>query len=212
MSFGSNASNARSETPPSWSRWTQAGVSIALVAHFSLLALNYASNNSLRRSEFADQALIAVQPYLITLGWYTELAPISWVTGESFDHAMTIEYKSNRSDTRWTTWVDSKRSDGRWRRLVALAGALAEHDDSDGLGLIAHALVTRAAKEGIAIDQIRFSMELPEVSDQPESIYEAAVVKLDATDITLIPRIEETRSVPVIPEARAIPAAKGTGS
>lgn len=211
MSFGSSMSNARSDAPRRWSIGVRAAVSVVLVVHFALLALNYASNNSIRRSEFADQALVLVQPYLVTLGWYTELAPISWVTGDSFDHAMTIEYKLSRSDTRWTTWVDSKRSDGRWRRLVALAGALAEIDDSDGLGLIAHALVTRAAQEGITIDQIRFSMELPEISDQPEAVYEAAVVKLDAADITLIPRIEETRSVPVTPEARGA-ALKGNAS
>lgn len=171
-----------------------------------MVALNYASNNSLRRSEFADQTLVMLQPYLMTLGWYTEFAPVALATGETFDQAMTIEYKTNRRDTNWKMWIDSRRSDAKWRRLTALAGALAEHDDSDGLGLIAHALVTRAAKEGIAIDRIRFAMEIPTLSDSPSAIYEASVIPLNESDVTLIPQIEATRSVP------ASPVAEGAGS
>lgn len=164
-----------------------------------MLALTYYSNNSVHRSELADRTLVRLQPYLISLGWYTELAPIALVTGEEFDHAMAIEYKTRRSDTRWKTWIDSKRSDARWRRLVSVAGALAQHEDTDGLGLIAHSLVTHAARDGISIERIRFAMTAPEVSKEPEAIYEASVIALDENDVTLIPDIEPTRSVPAVP-------------
>ena len=185
------------DQPKQWSIAIRVVISLAIVVHFGMLAFNYVSNNSLRRSDFADQTLVTMQPYLITLGWYTELAPVSLATGETFDRAMTIEYKSNRKDTNWTTWVDSRRADARWRRLVALAGALAEHDDSDGLGLIAHSMVTHAAKEGKEIQRIRFAMKIPQVSNQLESVYEASVIKLNDSDVTLVPQIEPTRSVPV---------------
>jgi len=193
---------AQQNPPNRWPWFARAAISLVLVGHFSTIALNYASNNSLRRSEFADEAMVMLQPYLISLGWYTEFAPVSLVTGETFDHAMAIEYKIDRRDTNWTTWVDTKRANSRWRRLAALAGALAEHDDSDGLGLIAHALVNRAAKEGKDVQRIRFAMKLPSVSNQLESIYEASVVKLSDSDVTLIPQIEATRSVPVLSLAK----------
>jgi hypothetical protein len=193
------------ETPSrAWPAPVRVFVGIAIAAHFWVLILNYGSNNSLRRSEFADQALVALQPYLITLGWYTEFAPVALATGETFDQAMTIEYKTNRRDRKWTQWIDSKRSDARWRRLAALAGALAEHDDADGIGLIAHSLVHRASQEGIAIDRIRFAMDIPSLSDSPSTVYEASVIRLDESDIALIPQIEATRSVPAVPaEERA---------
>lgn len=184
----------------------RAVVSVILILHFALLTLNYVSNNSMLRSDFADRALVAVQPYTIALGWYTEFAPVSLATGESFDRAMKIEYKTSRRDTKWEMWINSKRADPRWRRLVALAGALAEHEDSDGLGLIAVALVTHAAKEGIQIERIRFAVNTPSEGQQADPIYEASVVKLTESDITLVPRIEPTRSVPVIP------AVEGAGS
>jgi hypothetical protein len=191
-----------SDLSKNWSLAVRVLISLALGAHFGMLAFNYVSNNSLRRSDFADQTLVSMQPYLITLGWYTELAPVSLVTGETFDQAMTIEYKTNRRDTNWTTWVDSRRADARWRRLVALAGALADHDDADGLGLIAHSLVTHAAKEGTDIHRIRFAMKIPSISNQLESVYEASVIKLNNSDVTLIPQIEPTRSVPVTSVAK----------
>lgn len=192
--------------PDRWSLIARAVISVILIAHFALLALNYASNNSILRSEFADRMLVAVQPYMITLGWYTEFAPVSLATGENFDRAMTIEYKTSRRDTNWKTWVDSKRSHPRWRRLVALAGAFAEHEDSDGLGLIAVALVTHAAKEGIQIERIRFAVNATMDGETPAPVYEASVVKLTDSDITLVPKIESTRSVP------AIPTREGAGS
>lgn len=194
--------SAEPDLSRNWSLPVRGVVSLVLVAHFGMLAFNYLSNNSLRRSEFADQTLVRLQPYLITLGWYTELAPVSLVTGETFDQAMTIEYKTNRGDTNWTTWVDSRRADARWRRLVALAGALADHDDADGLGLIAHSLVTHAAKEGTDIQRVRFAMKIPSISNQLESVYEASVIKLNDSDVTLVPQIEPTRSVPVTSVAK----------
>ncbi len=181
-------------------------ISAALIVHFALLTLNYVSNNSMLRSDFADQTLVAVQPYTITLGWYTEFAPVSLATGENFDRAMKIEYKTSRRDSKWETWINSKRAHPRWRRLVALAGAWAETEDSDGLGLIAVALVTHAAKEGIQIERIRFALSTPPEGQQADPIYEASVVKLTESDITLVPKIEPTRSVPVIP------AVEGAGS
>jgi len=202
------SSTFRNTATPSrvWPAPVRVLASIAIAAHFLMLILNYGSNNSLRRSEFADQALVTLQPYLITLGWYTEFAPVSLATGETFDQAMTIEYKTNRRDRKWTSWIDSKRSDARWRRLAALAGALAEHDDADGIGLIAHSLVHRASQEGITIDRIRFAMDIPSLSDSPSTVYEASVIRLDESDVALIPQIEATRSVP------AVPAEERTGS
>lgn len=204
MPTNPNSLQPSSDSPKPWPVAIRTAISFVLIAHFGMLTLNYVSNNSLRRSDFADKALIAMQPYLITLGWYTELAPVSLVTGETFDQSMTIEYKTNRRDTNWTTWVDSKRSGARWRRMVALVGALADHDDADALGLIAHSLVTRASQEGKEIQRIRFAMKIPSISNQPEAIYEASVIKLNESDMTLIPQIEPTRSVPAITVAKGI--------
>jgi hypothetical protein len=199
-----SSTESRRDEPKRWPGVARAAISLVIIAHFIVVAFNYASNNSLRRSEFADQTLVSLQPYLIPLGWYTEFAPVALATGEPFDQAMMIEYKVDRRDTNWTTWVDSRRADARWRRLVALAGALAEHDDSDALGLIAHSLVTHAMKEGKDVQRIRFAMKLPAVSNQLESVYEATVVKLSESDITLIPQIEPTRSVPAISLAQGV--------
>jgi len=199
MSSNHTTSNKRVSGQLPWSLTARAVISVILIAHFALLALNYVSNNSMLRSDFSDQTLVAVQPYTITLGWYTEFAPIALATGENFDRAMKIEYKTSRRDTKWETWINSKRANPRWRRLVALAGAWAETEDSDGLGLVAAALVTHAAKDGIQIQRIRFAVNPSADGQQPDPIYEASVVKLTESDITLVPKIEPTRSVPVTP-------------
>ncbi len=185
-----------------WNWKTRVLVSVILALHFALLAVTFASNNIARRSELSDRILVDAQPYLIGLGWYTELLPVSLATGELQDNAMRIEYKKSKQDLRWTTWFDSRKSDGRWRRLASLAGALADHEDTDGIGLIAHTLVTRAAKEGIPIDRIRFAMPSAQrsgdgnPSQEAIAIYEASVIPLAEDDVTLIPQIEPTRSVP----------------
>ena len=58
-----------------WPAWLRAAVSVVLVLHFGLISLVYFSNNSLSRMPIADNALIKMQPYLVGLGWYTELLP-----------------------------------------------------------------------------------------------------------------------------------------
>ena len=182
-----------------WSLPIRLIVSFAILFHFGALALTYFSNNSLRRPVFADRLLIQLQPYLITFGWYSELAPVALVTDDPYDRSMKIEYTSAAADTQWTEWLDSARADARWRRMVVLAGALVANEDTDGMGLLAHAIVARAAKNGVAMDRIRFAST--DDSGVEQSVYEAKIIRLDGIEVTLVPSIEPTRTVPVVSAA-----------
>lgn len=182
-----------------WSLPLRLMVSLVILFHFGALSLTYSSNNSLRRPVLADRLLIQLQPYLITMGWYSELAPVALVTDDPYDRSMKIEYTSTPSDTKWTEWLDSARADARWRRMVVLAGALVANEDTDGMGLLAHAIVARAAKDGIAMDRIRFAST--DDSGVEQSVYEAKIIRLDGKEITLVPSIEPTRTVPVVSAA-----------
>lgn len=182
-----------------WPLPLRAIASIAILFHFGALSLTYFSNNSLRRPVIADRLLIQLQPYLITLGWYSELAPVALVTDDPYDRSMKIEYTSTPADAKWTEWLDSARADARWRRMVVLAGALVANDDTDGMGLLAHAIVARAAKAGIAMDRIRFAST--DDMGVEQSVYEAKIIRLDGKEVTLVPSIEPTRTVPVVSAA-----------
>lgn len=209
----SDLRNASTETVR-WSLPTRLLISAAILFHFGVLSLTYFANNSLRRPVFADRLLIQLQPYLITMGWYSELAPVALVTDDPYDRSMKIEYISARADTKWadtkwadtrwadtkwTEWLDSARADARWRRMVVLAGALVANEDTDGMGLLAHAIVARAAKDGIAMDRIRFASTDDAGVEQP--MYEAKIIRLDGKEVTLVPSIEPTRTVPVVSAA-----------
>lgn len=189
-----------------WPAWLRTGVSIVLVLHFGLISLVYFSNNSLSRMPIADNILIKAQPYLIGFGWYTELLPMSVVGSESFDRPVQIEYRTDRQSRTWTAWIDSSSSDARWRRLSQLAGALASNEDEEGFGLIALSLVQRAKSQGLEIDQIRFTVKGSTSRDTmgKEStgmgngmLYQATVVSLANGELTLVPSIDSTRTVPV---------------
>jgi len=203
-----------------WSLPIRLIVSIAILFHFGALSLTYFSNNSLRRPVFADRLLIQLQPYLITLGWYSELAPVALVTDDPYDRSMKIEYTSapsytkrttdTKADTQWTEWLDSARADARWRRMVVLAGALVANDDTDGMGLLAHAIVARAAKDGIAMERIRFASA--DDAGVEQSVYEAKIIRLDGKEVTLVPSIEPTRTVPVVPSASPSAGSESLGS
>jgi hypothetical protein len=179
-----------------WPAWLRAAVSLALVLHFGLISLVYFSNNSLSRMPIADNVLIKMQPYLVGLGWYTELLPMSIVGSESFDRPVQIDYRSDRSSRTWTAWIDSASSDARWRRLSQLAGALASNEDEEGFGLIALSLVQRARAQGLEIDQIRFTSK-DSTGKGNGMLYQATVIPLTNGELTLVPSMDSTRTVPV---------------
>lgn len=179
-----------------WPAWLRAAVSLALVLHFGLISLVYFSNNSLSRMPIADHLLIKMQPYLVGLGWYTELLPMSIVGSESFDRPVQIDYRSDRSSRTWTAWIDSASSDARWRRLSQLAGALASNEDEEGFGLIALSLVQRARAQGLEIDQIRFTAK-DSMGKGNGMLYQATVIPLANGELTLVPSMDSTRTVPV---------------
>ena len=179
-----------------WPAWLRAAVSVVLVLHFGLISLVYFSNNSLSRMPVADNALIKMQPYLVGLGWYTELLPMSIVGSESFDRPVQIDYRTDRSGRTWTAWIDSANSDARWRRLSQLAGALASNEDEEGFGLIALSLVQRARAQGLEIDQIRFTAQ-DSTGKGNGTLYQATVIPMANGELTLVPSIDSTRTVPV---------------
>ena len=179
-----------------WPTWLRAAVSVVLVLHFGLISLVYFSNNSLSRMPIADNALIKMQPYLVGLGWYTELLPMSIVGSESFDRPIQIDYRTDRSGRTWTAWIDSANSDARWRRLSQLAGALASNEDEEGFGLIALSLVQRARAQGLEIDQIRFTAQ-DSTGKGNGTLYQATVIPMANGELTLVPSIDSTRTVPV---------------
>jgi hypothetical protein len=144
----------------------------------------------------ADNVLIRMQPYLVGLGWYTELLPMSIVGSESFDRPVQIDYRTDRNSRTWTAWIDSASSDARWRRLSQLAGALASNEDEEGFGLIALSLVKRAKAQGLEIDQIRFTAKDSTVKGNG-LLYQATVIPLSNGELTLVPSIDSTRTVPV---------------
>ena len=179
-----------------WPVWLRGAVSLVLVLHFGLISLVYFSNNSLSRMPIADNVLIKMQPYLVGLGWYTELLPMSIVGSESFDRPVQIDYRSDRSSRTWTAWIDSASSDARWRRLSQLAGALASNEDEEGFGLIALSLVQRARAQGLEIDQIRFTAK-ESTGKGNGMLYQATVIPLANGELTLVPSMDSTRTVPV---------------
>jgi hypothetical protein len=186
-----------------WSWPVKLLVSMALLVHFAILALSYFSNNSLQRSNMADTVLQSVQPYTIPMGWYVELAPLSFVTGEAYERAMKIEFKKSQTDSQWATFVDSSDSDARWKRLVTLAGALEANEDSDGLGLIAHSIAAKATRQGTPVDQIRFAAT--NESGSVVTVYQAKIIALDNKELTIVPILDPTRSVPVTPSTAKQP-------
>lgn len=186
-----------------WPAWLRGAVSLVLVLHFGLISLVYFSNNSLSRMPIADDVLIKTQPYLVGFGWYTELLPMSIVGSESFDRPVQIDYRTDRGSRTWTAWIDSSNTDARWRRLSQLAGALASNEDEEGFGLIALSLVQRARAQGLEIDQIRF-MAQDSTGKGNGMLYGATVVPLANGELTLVPSMDSTRTVPV----RKVPVTK----
>jgi len=187
-------------SPPQKNQWPlvlRSILSIAILFHFSVIALSYLSNNSLQRSKLADSLLQWIQPYSIPMGWYVELAPLPLVTDAEYERPVVIEYRATPKEVQWTTLIDSSVADARWKRLVTLTGALQEHDDSDGMSLIAHSIVAKAASSGIVMDRIRFATHKD--SGAETIVFEAKIIRLSEDDVTLVPRFEPTRSVPVLP-------------
>jgi hypothetical protein len=121
---------------------------------------------------------------------------MSIVGSESFDRPVQIDYRSDRSSRTWTAWIDSASSDARWRRLSQLAGALASNEDEEGFGLIALSLVQRARAQGMEIDQIRF-MAKDSTGKGNGMLYQATVIPLANGELTLVPSMDSTRTVPV---------------
>ncbi|MFM8572239.1 MAG: hypothetical protein ACKOAU_11635 [Pirellula sp.] len=179
-----------------WPFWLKLVVSSVLTAHFGLIALVYFSNNSAHRAPLADQLLQKCQPYLIGMGWYTELLPMSLVGHETYDKPIGIDYKLESSSRIWTPWIDSTTSDRRWKRLGQLSGALAVNEDEEGLGLIALSLIKKARSEGLNIAQIRYTARDPETQSNL-LLYQAVVVRLANGELTLVPELEPTRTVPI---------------
>jgi len=176
--------------------WLRLVFSMLLLVHFGLIALVYFSNNSLHRTPLVDEALQKCQPYLIGMGWYTELLPMSMVGSESYDKPVAFEYRSDAKSRIWTSWIESDSADSRWKRLGQLAGALAANEDDEGLGQIALSLVKRARREGIEFEQLRIVAKEPE-AQRPILLYQATVVPLASGELTLVPTIDATRTVPV---------------
>lgn len=175
--------------------WLKLLVSLLLVVHFGLIGLTYFSNNSLKRMPIADQLLQKCHPYLIGLGWYTELLPMSLVGSESYDKPVGIDYKTDRDSRTWTSWIESESEGVRWKRLAQLIGALATNEDEEGLGQIALSLVRQARSSGLEFDQIRFTTKDPDSTGRLK-LYQATIVPLVSGELTLVPEIEQTRTVP----------------
>jgi hypothetical protein len=91
---------------------------------------------------------------------------------------------------------------------MTLVGALQSHEDSDGMSLIAHAISAKAISEGTPIDGIRFVASAEAASNAAATgtaaavdqvLFEAKILSAGADDLTLVPILEPTRSVPVTP-------------
>jgi hypothetical protein len=130
------------------------------------------------------------------MGWYTELLPMSLVGHETYDKQIGIDYRLDRTSPTWTSWIDSTTSDRRWKRLGQLSGALAVNEDEEGLGLIALSLIKKARSEGLNIAQIRYTARDPETQSNL-LLYQAVVVRLANGELTLVPELEPTRTVPI---------------
>jgi len=179
-----------------WPKWLKLLVSVGLIAHFSLIGLVYFSNNSMHRMPWADDLLQKSQPYLISMGWYTELLPMSLIGYEIYDKSIGIDYKLARNSRTWTSLVESVDSNSRWRRICQILGAFALNEDEEGIGQIALSIAKRARQEGIQIDQLRITTQDAE-SQGNVLLYQAWLVPLEDGDLTLVPELEPTRTVPV---------------
>lgn len=186
----------RQAAPKRWPLWLKVTMSVGLIAHFGLIALVYFSNNSSQRMPLADELLQKCQPYLIGMGWYAELLPMSLIGYEVYDKPIRIDLKSDRNSRIWTTWIDSAEADSRWRRLCQLIGALAINEDEEGLGQLVLSIGKRGKLDGIEIDQIRIVTKDFE-SQTDILLYQAWMVPLSDGELTLVPELEPTRSVPV---------------
>lgn len=186
----------RGKSAKCWPTWLKILVSLGLMAHFSLIGLVYFSNNSMHRMPWADDLLQKSQPYLIGMGWYTELLPMSLIGYEIYDKSIGIDYKLDRNSRTWTSLVESAESDLRWRRLCQILGAFALNEDEEGIGQIALSIAKRARQEGIQIDQLRITTQDAE-SQANVLLYQAWLVPLKDGDLTLVPELEPTRTVPV---------------
>ncbi len=177
-------------------------VSLVLIFHFFLIALVYFSNNSLKRMPWADDLLQRTQLYTIPLGWYTELAPMSLIGSEMYERPVEVSIKSDAQSQVWKDWQGPGRGDARWRRLMQVAGALAINGDEEGLALLGLSLVKQGRSSGMEIERIRLVGKGADASgaeQEPESLFEATVVVLGDGEVTLVPTIESTRTVPVMP-------------
>jgi hypothetical protein len=181
-------------------------VSIVLILHFFLIGLVYFSNNSLKRMPWADDLLQQTQLYTIPLGWYTELAPMSLIGSEMYERPVEVSIKSDAQSQVWKEWSGPGRGDARWRRLMQVAGALAINGDEEGLALLGLSLVKQGRRSGMEIERIRLvgkgagagGAGAGGAEQEPESLFEATVVALGDGEVTLVPAIEPTRTVPVM--------------
>jgi hypothetical protein len=217
-SRGQHASQryASASTATPWPLWLRVLLSVALVFHFAVIALCYASNNSQIRSNLADTVLQWLQPYTIPMGWYVELAPLPLVSSSETERPTRVEVRSSQGTKSWKPLIDSTTASPSWRRLMTLVGALQSHEDSDGMSLIAHAISSKAISEGTPIDGIRFVASSDAASNSAASpgnaaavdqvLFEAKILSAGPDDLTLVPILEPTRSVPVTP-ANPVPAA-----
>ncbi|MFY7891958.1 MAG: hypothetical protein ACOVOJ_04680 [Pirellula sp.] len=196
ISNENSGSQERTAPKGAWPAWVKFIVSLVLILHFSLIALVYFSNNSLSRMSLADRVLEKFHPYLIGFGWYTELLPMSIIGSEAYDKPVTIDYRLERTSKTWNSWIDSTTSDLRWKRLAQLAGALAVNDDDEGMGQIALSLVRRARAEGLEFEQIRFTAKEAD-SEKNVLLYQATIIPLSSGELTLVPELDSTRTVPV---------------
>jgi hypothetical protein len=92
--------------------------------------------------------------------------------------------------------VESVDSNSRWRRICQILGAFAINEDEEGIGQIALSIAKRARQEGIQIDQLRITTQDAE-SQGNVLLYQAWLVPLEDGDLTLVPELEPTRTVPV---------------
>lgn len=182
-------SSTSSAIPTVW-KWILSG---ALILHFLTLWTVYAAN--WRRSSTQDRWLNTFQPYLLGLGFGSEMVPVEWGRAPTADlpTRLILQYEDKALiylDSKTMTWDRLKH-----RQLLGILSSTIEAGDDESVTQILASAVAHAEKiQGNGFELVRVEkISDPEVGY--EEIYRASIVHEDNAPLRFVPALDPQRTI-----------------
>ena len=179
-------------------------VSLLIVVHFTAIALTYATN--WRRSQFQDQVLGWLQPYLILGCWDQEMLPVEWVSDQNKSNIARVSIQTDADSTKWIHVLESqtvgRRSltmdHAKTDRLLDLMLKLTENENDEnieGILTIFKSIVLHIESTNRTTSPNEFVASIRLEHPLDNALVEATVARFEDGEIGLIPKIESFRTV-----------------